>query len=333
MKKEVIEIVVKTDKATKSVDKLDKSLKGVKKEAKDVGKAGKSLTTGLSSGFSALPSGIQGAVNSLKVFKTALISTGVGAIVVALGAMVTLFAAAGKKGAEFGKAMSGLKAVISGTDEEMNKLSESAKKLGSTTEFTAVQVAGLQTELAKLGFTTDDILNATEATLTLASSMGVGLSEAASFTGSTLRAFGLDTNETQRVVDVLSKSTATSALDFDSLRESIKLVAPTARALNIPIEKTTALLGVLANNGLKGSIAGTGLSKTFIELNKKGLTLDDAFAKVADSSNKLNTAIDLVGVVGSKSLLTLAESSDGIDTLTTSLLNAEGAAKLLAETR
>ena len=327
MKKEVIEIVVKgTGKGVKEVEKLDKSIK-------KTGKSGKNVTDGLNKGFATLPSGISGAINSLKAFKVALISTGVGAIVVALGAMVSLFAAAGSKGAEFGKAMSGVKAVLNGTDAEMKALSKSARELGSSTEYTAVQVAGLQTELAKLGFRTDDILNASAATLDLASSMGIGLSDAASFAGSTLRAFGLETTDTQRVVDVMAKSTATSALDFEALRESIKLAAPTARALNIPLEDTVSLLGILANNGLKGSIAGTGLSKSFIMLNQKGLTLNDAFEKIKNSSNKLNTSIELVGVVGSKSLLTLAENSEGIDTLTDSLLNAEGAAKLLAETR
>jgi DNA repair exonuclease SbcCD ATPase subunit len=93
------------------------------------------------------------------------------------------------------------------------------------------------------------------------------------------------------------------------------------------------LLATLADNGLKGSIAGTGLSKTFIELNKKGIPLNEALERVKNSSNALNEAIDLVGVVGAKSLLTLANNAPKIDVLTESFRNSQGAAQRLAETR
>ena len=244
-----------------------------------------------------------------------------------------MFVSATKRGAEFAKALSGLEAVTGATNAEMNQLSNSAKALGSSTQFTSKEVVQLQTEFAKLGFTTKEILNATKSTLDLAASLDVGLGQAATIAGSTLRAFGLQTSETQRVVDVMAASTSSTALDFDALRESLKLVAPTSRAMNVSIEETTAMLGVLADNGLKGSIAGTGLSKTFIELNKKGIPLNEALKQVANSSDQLNTAIDLVGVVGSKSLLTLANNAPKIDTLTESFQNSAGAANELAETR
>ena len=137
----------------------------------------------------------------------------------------------------------------------------------------------LQTELAKLGFKTDDIKNSTAAILDLAASLDVGLGEAAEFSGSLVKSFGLKTQDTQRIVDVMAKSTSSSALSFSSLRESLKLVAPVSKATGVSIEKTTALLGVLADRGLKGSIAGTGLAKSFIMLNKKGISLADGMKK------------------------------------------------------
>ena len=71
----------------------------------------------------------------------------------------------------------------------------------------------------------------TKATLDLAASLDVDL-ETAMIAGSTLRSFGLEAKETQRVVDVMALSTSKSALDYESLRESLKMVAPSARALN-----------------------------------------------------------------------------------------------------
>jgi len=321
-----VEIKAKTGKATQDVKDLNKEIKSTSTTAKSTGK-------GLSGAFKGLTTAVTSAIPALGALKTALISTGVGAIVVAMGSLVALFTKAASVGADFEKALSTLKAITGQTSEELVVLNDQAKELGSSTQFTAIQVLGLQTELAKLGFTVRDIENATPAILDLAASLEIDLASAAEFAGSVVRSFGLTTEETQRVVDVMALSTSSSALNFEALRESLKLVAPTSRATGVSIEKTAALLGILANNGLKGSVAGTGLSKTFIELNKKGLTLEEGMAKVANSSNKLNTAIDLVGIVGAKSFLSLAESGAEINQLEKDFEGAEGAAKALADLR
>ena len=321
-----VEIIAKTDKAVKDVKKLNK-------EVDDTSKKGKAAGKGLKGAFKGFGDAVTGAIPMLGKLKTAMISTGVGALVVAFGSLIVLFKSAAELGAEFGKAISSLQAVSGKTKDELSALTEQAKELGATTAFTAIQVVGLQTELAKLGFTVQEIENSTPAILGLAASLEVDLSSAAMLAGSTVRAFGLDTTETQRVVDVLAKSTSKSALDFQGLTEALKLVAPTSRATGVSIEKTTALLGVLADSGLKGSIAGTGLSKTFIELNKKGLTLEQGLDKVNNSSNKLNTAIDLVGIVGAKSLLNLAGAGDKIVTLNETLEDSAGAAERMAKLR
>lgn len=320
---------VNTGSANKGLDKTTKKTKNLGKDVKNVGKQ----TTDLNASFAALPGPIGSVISSLKMLRVAMLSSGIGAVVVAAGALAGLFVAATKKGAEFAKQMSTLKAVSGATAEQMDKLSASAKELGSTTQFTAIQVGELQTEFAKMGFTTNQILDATEATLNLAASMEVGLADAAMLAGSTVNAFGLEAKDTKRVVDVLALSTSSSALGFEELRESLKVAAPIAKATGREIEEVTAMLGVLANTGIKGSVAGTGLSKTFIELNKKGIGLKDALDRVNNSSNGLQTAIKLVGVVGAKSLLNLASKAEDIDKLTEAFEKAEGAAAAMAETR
>ncbi len=96
----------------------------------------------------------------------------------------------------------------------MEALTLQAKKLGASTAFTASEVLELQTNLAKIGFTTDDILNATGATLDLAAALGIDLASAAEFAVSVVSSFGLSTDETQRVVDTLALSTSKAAVDF-----------------------------------------------------------------------------------------------------------------------
>lgn len=333
METKVVNLVIKTGDANAAIKKTDKSVKGLKKTTSDAGKTASKNFGGLNNALGAMPASIQKIIGGLQSFKVALISTGVGAFVVAAGALVSLFVSATKKGSEFAKSLSTLRAVSGATKEEMDALSRSAKELGSTTQFTAIEVAQLQTEYAKLGKTTPEILAATEATLDLAASLEVGLADAATLAGSVVNSFGLQASDTQRVVDVLAKSTSSSSLDFGLLTESLKMAAPIARATGKTIEETAGLLGVLADNGVKGSIAGTGLSKVMSELNKKGLTFEQAYQKVNESTDKLGTAQELVGEIGAKSLLNLANSEKAINKLTDSLEASEGAAKRMAEIR
>ena len=319
-----VEIVAKTDKAVKDVKKLNK-------EVDDTGKKGKAAGKGLKGAFAGFSSAVAGAIPMLGRLKVAMISTGVGALVVAFGSLVALIKSAATVGADFQQALSGLEAISGATADEMGVLSKQARELGASTAYTAIQVVELQTELAKLGFSTKGITDSTPAILDLASALDVDLANAAMLAGSTVRAFGLETEDTQRVVDVLSLSASSVALDFESLKESFKNVAPAARAVGVSVEETAALLGVLANAGVKGSRGGTQLSTAFIELNAKGLTLDQALEKISTSSNKLGTAMDLAGKTGGKALVTLANETPQIEELTKQFENAEGAARAMAE--
>ena len=298
--------------------------------SKDLNK-GTVAAKGLSGSLKGVGASAQIATGGIRAMAAALMSSGVGILVVGLGSLVAGLGSVISKSTEFEKALSTLEAVTGSSKAEIGQLSDLAKELGSTTAFTASQVVELQTELAKLGFKTDDIKNSTAAILDLAASLDVGLGEAAEFSGSLVKSFGLKTQDTQRIVDVMAKSTSSSALSFSSLRESLKLVAPVSKATGVSIEKTTALLGVLADRGLKGSIAGTGLAKSFIMLNKKGISLADGMKKVNESADPLKTAIDMVGVVAGKTFLTLASGEKDIAGLEQTFLDAEGAAKKMAD--
>ena len=106
--------------------------------------------------------------------------------------------------------MSKVKAITGANRADFIKLSKSAEDLGRTTFFTATQVAELQTNYGKLGFTTKEILQAQDATLALATATGEDLGRAATVAGAAVRGFGLDASETQRVVDVMAVSFTSS---------------------------------------------------------------------------------------------------------------------------
>ena len=110
--------------------------------------------------------------------------------------------------------MAKTRAVTNASEEDFNLLSESAQKLGRSTFFTAQQVAELQTNFGKLGFSTQEILDAQQATLNLAIATDSDLGRATIVAGAAVKGFGLEVSETKRVVDVMTASFAASPLDI-----------------------------------------------------------------------------------------------------------------------
>jgi hypothetical protein len=232
---------------------------------------------------------------------------------------------------EFEQQMAKVRAVSGATSVEFKALTESAKTLGRTSLFTSTDVGKLQEELAKLGFTTPQILDSAEAILQLATATGTELAQASEVAASTINAFGLEAKDAQDIVDLMAESFSSTPLDINKFQESMKLVAPTAKSVGQSVQETTAQLGLLAKSGISGSIAGTQLSRVFIELNKKGITLKDAIAQVANSTNKLGTATELVGDRGAKALQIFAAQSGELNTLTDAFKDSTGEAKKMAD--
>jgi phage-related minor tail protein len=227
--------------------------------------------------------------------------------------------------------MSKVKAVSGATAEEFEALSQNAKDLGASTMFSAREVASLQTEFAKLGFTATEITKVTESTLALAQASGSDLARAAEVAGSTLRAFGLDASETGRVTDVMAKSFSTSALDMETFANSMSFVAPVAKSAGMSIEETSAMLAVLANAGIKGSKAGTALRRIISEIGATGKPVSEALKDLANQGIGLADAKDEVGRSAQSALLILSEGVDQIKPLTKEFENSAGAAKEMAD--
>lgn len=317
LKKQVKDGVITNEQYAKSIAKVNLGLKGTRRELLVTRQAMLGIdgfTTRLGKSFRKFGTSVSGAFVGLfaaqKLFQ--IMSDGVKTI------------------KDFEQQMATVKAITGATGEEFLKLQKSAKDLGSSTQFTASQVGKLQEEFAKLGFSTQEILDASEATLDLATATGSDLAQAAEVAASTLNGFGLEAKDTKKVVDLMAESFSSTPLDINKFQESMKLVAPTAKAVGESIQDTTAKLGLLAKNGLSGSIAGTQLSRVFIELNKKGISLDEAMERVSGSTNKLGTATELVKDRGAKALLIFADQSKELKKLTNNFQDSAGAAKQMA---
>ena len=249
-----------------------------------------------------------------------------------------------KVAAEFELTMAKVKAISGATEEEFQKLTASARELALGTIFTASQVGELQLAYSKLGFTTDEILAATEATLQLATATGEDLAGAADVVGASIRGFGLAADDTQRVVDIMAKAFSSSALNLENFKQSMKTVAPIARAANIDIETSSALLGKLADAGLRGTRAATGLKNLMSQLtdptselakelgftvkNSEGLMY--AFRELSKRGIDLSKATGLVDERSKAAFITLVNGTAGVDDLRYALDNATGSAESMA---
>lgn len=271
--------------------------------------------------------------NQLKNFTTGIKQVGA-ALGISFGATAIfngLKAAVGIM-SDFEATMSEVKAITGATGREFEALEKDALKLGASTKFTAQQVGQLQVAYGRLGFNTQEILDATAATLDLAAATGEDLAKSADVAGSTVRGFGLEARETQRIVDVMAASFNQTALGLDNFTESMKYVAPIAAAANISVEETTALLGVLADAGIRGSSAGTALRKIFGDLSKDGRPVNERLDELGKKGITLSDSFDEVGRTAQTALLVLTKNREKADELTRSFSNVEGEAARMART-
>ena len=210
---------------------------------------------------------------------------------------------------QYEKSLSVLAAILGTTKEGVQSLSEQAQQLGATTAFTAKEATELQTELAKLGYTVDEIQNMAPAVLNFAQSTGSSLADAASLAGAALRMFEKDTTHTTEFVDKMSAATTKSALNFSYLQNAMSTVSPVANAFGFKIEEVLALLGQLANAGFDASSAATATRNIL-------LNLADANGKLAKALGEPVTDLDTL-IVGLTKLnekgIDLAESLDLTD--------------------
>jgi len=187
--------------------------------------------------------------------------------------------------------MAKVRAITGAGRKEFLALEKSAKDLGRSTFFTAQQVAELQTNFGKLGFTTKEILAAQEATLNLATATDSDLARAAIVAGSAVRGFGLDASETQRVTDVMAKAFTSSALDLEKFQTSMTKVAPIAKSAGFSIEDTTAIMAQLADSGIEASIAGTSLRNILLKMQDPNSDLVKSFGTTIHSLDELVPAL------------------------------------------
>ena len=215
-----------------------------------------------------LKTNVVGGLNEVRIGVGSMIKGMVGAQAVITGfqKLIGLFKSGVQSIVDFEAANSKLAAILGTTSKNIKDLTTDAQRLGAETKYTASQATALQIELAKLGFSKNEILQSTEGILKFAQATGSELPEAAALAGAALRMFNADTSETERYVSAMAVATTKSALSFSYLQTAMPIVGPVAKAFNFQIEDTLALLGKLADSGFNASMAATALRNIFLNL-------------------------------------------------------------------
>ncbi|EMO2326984.1 TPA: phage tail tape measure protein [Klebsiella pneumoniae] len=151
-------------------------------------------------------------------------------------------------------------------DSQLAALRAQAKKLGAETAFTTRDAASGQAFLAMAGFTPQSIQAALPGVLNMALAGGMELGESADIGSNILSQFTLPAGEMNRVSDVLTAAFTRTNTDLRSLGDTMKYAGPVASKLGISLEEAAGMAGILANNGLRGSDAGTAMRASLARL-------------------------------------------------------------------
>jgi hypothetical protein len=224
----------------------------------------------------------------------------------------------------FEDSMAKVMAVTGATTKEFAMLTAEAKRLGSSTRYTAQQFAELQLVLGRKGFDPNQIKSMTGAISKLALATGEDLTLAAEVTSKTIKAFGLHSSDAAKVANTLASAAANSSLQLSTYATAFGHAGAAAKSVGVNVEELSAMMGVLIDNGIKASKAGTGLRKVFIKLNERGISFSDTLEHLATGEMSLTKAQNLVGTTAASQLMILAQNKDVVRELSLEYENNGG---------
>lgn len=228
----------------------------------------------------------QAVVNDIKFFTDALSD----AAKKAVSYSETAVKAALKTGSEFESAMSKVQAYSGASGEAFTELENAAKEAGATTSKSAKEAADALGYMALAGWDTEEMLDGLMPVLRASEAGGADLGRTSDLVTDSMSAMGIATDDLTHYLDVCTAAQSNSSTTLTGLLEAYVGCGGTLRNLNIPLEESAALLGTLANRGIKASEAGTALNSILVNLvgankNAKG-AMDELGVSAWDEEGK-----------------------------------------------
>jgi len=249
---------------------------------------------------------------------------------------------------------------ITSAAAEFKTLSDAAKEMGETTKFSASQAGEALNYLALAGYDANKAVAALPTVLNVAAAGGMELAAASDMVTDAMSALGLETSQMADFSDKLAVTAQKSNTSVSQLGEAILTVGGTAKMLSGGVTEMNTALGILADNGIKGSEGGTALRNVILSLSAPtdtaaaaleslGVTAFDAsgaMRPLEDTFADLNTALsslsdqertavlnEIFNKVDLKSVnALLGTSSERFDELSGYISDCAGAAAQMAQT-
>ena len=258
-------------------------------------------------------------------------------------------------GMAFESSMSNVQALSGATGADFEALSAKAQEMGAKTKFSASEAADAMGYMAMAGWNAKDMLNGIEGVMNLAAASGEDLASVSDIVTDAMTAFGLAADGTTKGVANLAATAASANTNVGLMGETFKYVGTMAGSLGYSIEDVSLAIGLMANRGLKGSMAGTSLNSVmtrlatntsgareaieklgvkFYDTSGNARALGDVMTELRDATKGMNNeqktalANTVAGMEAQKGLLAILNATDDeYNSLADSIKNSTGAAQ------
>lgn len=294
--------------------------------------------------------------NNTSISNTKTQLAGVIGTAAALGAAI--YAGPVKKSRELEAQMSTVKAISNATTEDMTRLTDLAKHMGATTQFTAVEAGKALEYMAMAGWKTDQMLGGLPGIMNLAAASGEDLGQVSDIVTDALTAFNMTADQSGRFADVLAQASSNANTNVSMMGATFQKVAPVAGTLGYSVEDMSLGIGLMANASVKAETAGTSLKTALANMakptkqmqaymDKYGISLTNAdgsmktFREVIDNlrsslgglskTEKTAAATAIFGKESFAGMLAIVNASDAdFKKVSDAVNNAAGAAERMA---
>lgn len=201
-------------------------------------------------------------------------------------------------GRAFGASMSKVQALSGATGSELNELEKSAREMGATTRYSASEAADALGYMALAGWDTTQMMDGLPHVLGLATAGQLELATASDIVTDMMSMFSLDAKDAAIATDVFAYAQANANYDVEQLADALRYAGPAAAAAGHDIQQTSAVLGMFANQGIKGSKAGTTLNAMYRDLQKNAkngaVAIGGTSVAIYDAQGKMRSMSDIM---------------------------------------
>jgi len=176
------------------------------------------------------------------------------------------FAGATREVMEFNKVFKQVEGITRTSGVALDILKKKTIAVSNATEHTAVALGKVALQVSKMGFTLEESLMVIPHMANLSTAAVADLTSVTQIAVQTMKSFQMPASEMEHIVNVIQGTVSQTALDFEDFAEAMKFVAPIAKTMNITLEETAAMIGILGDVGIKGSLGGTTLKNMFLNI-------------------------------------------------------------------